>query len=316
MGKEYVIKTCIENLENILNSFPLQVASISKESWNKKESESKWSKKEVLGHLIDSGFNNLQRFIRVQYEETPHIAYNQNEWVKSQNWQALPIENVVQLWKVINQQILHIWKNFPENKVNAKINVSKEKTELYTFAEIMEDYIVHFHHHEKQIVSKMIIVIAAIGKNNELGKGNDLIWHLPADLKRFKKVTSGHHIVMGRNTFESIGKPLPNRTTIIITRNKDYSKEGCLTANSIEEALELSKKDTDVFIIGGAQIYKQALESNLVDKLDITLVHENFEADVYFPEINTLVWKEASREDFIADEKNKYDYSFVSYVKK
>ncbi|WP_435261379.1 dihydrofolate reductase [Tenacibaculum sp. nBUS_03] len=162
----------------------------------------------------------------------------------------------------------------------------------------------------------MITIIAAIGKNNELGKGNDLIWHLPADLKRFKKVTSGHHIIMGRNTFESIGKPLPNRTTIIITRNKAYTKEGCLIVNSIEEAIELSKNNSEVFIIGGAQIYKQALESNLVDKLDITLVHENFEADVYFPKIDSSVWKEVSREDFIADEKNKYDYSFVSYVKK
>lgn len=162
----------------------------------------------------------------------------------------------------------------------------------------------------------MITIIAAIGKNNELGKGNDLIWHLPADLKRFKKVTSGHHIIMGRNTFESIGKPLPNRTTIIITRNIAYTKEGCLIVNSIEEAIELSKNNSEVFIIGGAQIYKQAIESNLVDKLDITLVHENFEADVYFPKIDSSVWKEVSREDFIADEKNKYDYSFVSYVKK
>lgn len=160
----------------------------------------------------------------------------------------------------------------------------------------------------------MITLIAAIAKNNALGKDNDLIWHLPADLKRFKKVTSGHHILMGRNTFESIGKPLPNRTSVIITRNNDYFKDGCLIANSIEEAIELSKED-DAFIIGGAQIYKQALEKNLVDKLDITLVHHDFEADVFFPEIDTTIWKEVAREDFKADEKNKYDYSFVSYTK-
>ncbi|MGB1042873.1 MAG: dihydrofolate reductase [Tenacibaculum sp.] len=160
----------------------------------------------------------------------------------------------------------------------------------------------------------MITLIAAIAKNNALGKDNDLIWHLPADLKRFKKVTSGHHILMGRNTFESIGKPLPNRTSVIITRNNDYFKDGCLIANSIEEAIELSKED-DAFIIGGAQIYKQALEKNLVDKLDITLVHHDFEADVFFPEIDSEIWKETEREDFKADEKNKYDYSFVSYTK-
>jgi len=161
----------------------------------------------------------------------------------------------------------------------------------------------------------MITIIAAIAKNNALGKDNDLIWHLPADLKRFKKTTSGYHILMGRNTFESIGKPLPNRTSVIITRNNNYYKEGCLIANSIKEAIELAGKK-NAFIIGGAQIYKQALESNLVDVLDITIVHKEFEADVFFPKIDSSIWEEISREDFIADEKNKYDYSFVSYKKK
>ena len=161
----------------------------------------------------------------------------------------------------------------------------------------------------------MITVIAAIAKNNALGKDNDLIWYLPADLKRFKKVTTGHYILMGRNTFESIGKPLPNRTTIIITRNKNYSKEGCLTAGSIEEAVELAKEEAQVFIIGGAQIYKEIMAKDLADQLDITLVHSEFDADVYFPEIDAKVWKEAVREDFKADEKNDYDYSFISYQK-
>lgn len=162
----------------------------------------------------------------------------------------------------------------------------------------------------------MITIIAAIGKNYELGKNNDLIWHLPADLKRFKKVTSGHHILMGRNTFESIGKPLPNRTTIIITRNNTYFKDGCLIASSIEEAIELAKNDDEIFIIGGAQIYKQAIENNLVQRLDITIVHENFDADVFFPVIDKAIWKEVAREDFKADEKNKYDFSFVTYERK
>jgi dihydrofolate reductase len=161
----------------------------------------------------------------------------------------------------------------------------------------------------------MITIIAAIAKNNALGKDNDLIWHLPADLKRFKKTTSGYHILMGRNTFESIGKPLPNRTSVIITRNNNYYREGCLIASSIKEAIELAG-EKNAFIIGGAQIYKQALESNLVDVLDITIVHKEFEADVFFPKIDSSIWEEISREDFIADEKNKYDYSFVSYKKK
>ncbi|WP_165732159.1 dihydrofolate reductase [Polaribacter sp. 20A6] len=162
----------------------------------------------------------------------------------------------------------------------------------------------------------MITIIAAIAKNNALGKDNDLIWHLPADLKRFKKVTTGHHILMGRNTFESIGKPLPNRTTIIITRNKNYFKEGCLIANSIEEAIEMVENKDDVFIIGGAQIYKESIEKDLVDRLDITQVHHEFEADVFFPEIDLKTWKETAREDLEADEKNKFDFSFVRYSKK
>jgi len=161
-----------------------------------------------------------------------------------------------------------------------------------------------------------IIIIAAIAKNNTLGKNNDLIWHLPADLKRFKKVTTGHHILMGRNTFESIGKPLPNRTTVIITRNKRYKKEGCKVAYSIEKAIEIAKEDHDVFIIGGAQIYQQAIEKGLVDRLDITLVHQEFDGDVFFPEIDPKIWEEVARENFKADSKNKYAYSFVSYIRK
>ncbi len=161
----------------------------------------------------------------------------------------------------------------------------------------------------------MITIIAAIAKNNALGKDNDLIWHLPADLKRFKKVTSGHYIIMGRNTFESIGKPLPNRTTVIVTKNTDYVKEGCLIANSVEQALEMVEEDDQIFIIGGAQIYKYVMANNLADILDITLVHHEFEADVFFPEINSDVWDCIEREDFIADEKNEYDYSFLRFKK-
>ena len=162
----------------------------------------------------------------------------------------------------------------------------------------------------------MITLLAAIGSNYALGKNNDLIWHLPADLKRFKLRTSGHHIIMGRKTYESIGKPLPNRTSIIITRNPNYFVDGCLIANSIEEAIALVEEENELFIIGGAEIYKQALSSNLVTTLDLTIVHESFDADVFFPEINTKIWEEVSREDFKADAKNNYDYSFVTYKRK
>ena len=137
----------------------------------------------------------------------------------------------------------------------------------------------------------MITIIAAIGLNSELGKDNDLIWHLPADLRRFKKVTTGHTIIMGRNTFESIGKPLPNRRSIIITRNISYKKEGCDVVHSLEDAIKLVKDQKNAFIIGGAQIYKEAIEKKLVDQLDITKVHQNFDADVFFPTIDLASWK-------------------------
>ena len=154
-------------------------------------------------------------------------------------------------------------------------------------------------------------IIAAIGQNNELGKDNNLIWHLPADLKRFKQLTTGHHIIMGRKTFESIGIPLPNRTTVIITRDKNYKVNNCIVVNSLEEALEVAKKDPTPFIIGGAQIYNQALKK--AEKLEITYVHGEFEADVFFPKIDLTIWKEVHRELHKKEDKNKYDYSFVTY---
>src|SRR5210317_828975 len=106
----------------------------------------------------------------------------------------------------------------------------------------------------------MLTIIAAIATNKALGKNNDLIWHLPADLKRFKKVTLGHHVIMGRKTFESLGKPLPNRTTIIISRNPDYLAEGCIVVNSLPKAIKAASEDENPYILGGAEIYRQAME--------------------------------------------------------
>ena len=157
----------------------------------------------------------------------------------------------------------------------------------------------------------MLSIIAAIGKNNALGKNNQLIWHLPADLKRFKKVTTGHHVIMGRKTFESLGKPLPNRTTIIISRDKNYHVDGCITVNSLTEAIKAAQNDENPYILGGAEIYKQSMD--VVDILDLTLVHQAFDADVFFPEIDKNIWKETFRENHAKDEKNKFNFSFVKY---
>lgn len=151
MGKEYVEKY-INLLEEIIEEFPLKTESLSEEDFSRKESVNKWSKKEILGHLVDSALNNLQRYIRVQYQEVPHVVYHQNEWVTFQNWQELPSKEILTLWKVINKQIVHVWKNFSEEKINAAINVSKEKEEIYTFKEMIDDYVTHFNHHAKQIL--------------------------------------------------------------------------------------------------------------------------------------------------------------------
>jgi dihydrofolate reductase len=160
----------------------------------------------------------------------------------------------------------------------------------------------------------MTTIIAAIAANNALGKDNDLIWHLPADLIRFRKRTTGHYLLMGRNTYESIGRPLPNRTTVIITRNQEYNAPGCIIVHSMKAALEIAKNDTQPFVIGGAQIYEEAIL--FADQLDITEVHAEFEADVFFPKIDLQIWKEIKRETFSSDDKNPHRYSFVSYIRK
>ena len=161
----------------------------------------------------------------------------------------------------------------------------------------------------------MVTIIAAIGLNNALGKDNDLIWHLPADLKRFKKTTTGFPIIMGRKTYESIGRPLPNRTNIIVTRNADYHQDGCVVKSSLKDAIASVANEEHAFIIGGAQIYNQAIDQGLADRLDITLVQESFEADVYFPEFDKMEWELISREDFEKDEKNPHNYSFLQFKK-
>ncbi len=159
----------------------------------------------------------------------------------------------------------------------------------------------------------MIILIAAASQNNALGKNNDLIWHLPKDFKRFKALTTGHHIIMGRKTFESFPKPLPNRTHIIITRQKDYIAEGCIVVDNLKKAIDTCPTDQDVFIIGGGEIYSLAMP--LAHKIELTRVFENFEADTFFPEIDLNIWKLEQEEFHSRDENHKYDFSYQRYVR-
>ncbi|MFV8441643.1 dihydrofolate reductase [Flavobacterium sp. LB2P44] len=160
----------------------------------------------------------------------------------------------------------------------------------------------------------MIIMIAAVAENNALGKDNKLVWHLPNDFKRFKSLTTGHHIVMGRKTFESFPKPLPNRTHIIITRQKDYQAEGCIIVDNIEKAIQTCPKEEISFIIGGGEIYKLGLP--YTDKIEITRVHNNFEADAYFPEINEEEWKMVTSNFNEKDEKHLFDYTYQTFIRK
>lgn len=161
----------------------------------------------------------------------------------------------------------------------------------------------------------MITMIAAAGENNELGKDNGLLWHLPDDFKRFKQLTTGHYIIMGRKTFESFPKPLPNRTHLVITRNKDYKKDGAIVVHSMEEALKISEKDSQAFIIGGGEIYKMGLP--VADKIELTRVHGTFDdADTFFPEFSKQQWKLISEVEHGKDEKHKYSFTYETWVKK
>lgn len=163
----------------------------------------------------------------------------------------------------------------------------------------------------------MVIIIAAVSKNNVLGKENKLLWHLPKDFKFFKETTLGHPIIMGRKTFESLPGILPGRTHIVITRDKTFSKENIKVANSIEEAIKIGlSENEEVFICGGGQIYKEALEKNLADKILLTEVDTEIDGDALFPIFNKQDWEITKKECHQRDEKHNFDFCFVEYVKK
>ncbi|RZK11283.1 MAG: dihydrofolate reductase [Flavobacterium sp.] len=160
----------------------------------------------------------------------------------------------------------------------------------------------------------MTIMIAAAAENNALGKDNEMVWHLPDDFKRFKQLTTGHHIIMGRKTFESFPKPLPNRTHIVITRQKDYNPENCIVVDSMKEALEKAPKDQDIYVIGGGEIYSLGLP--YADKIELTRVHSEFDADAFFPELNLDEWKLEKEEFHPKDEKHNFDFTFQTFIRK
>ncbi|WP_368503379.1 dihydrofolate reductase [Alkalihalophilus sp. As8PL] len=160
----------------------------------------------------------------------------------------------------------------------------------------------------------MIAYIVAMDKERTIGRDNDLPWHLPADLAHFKRVTSGHTIVMGRKTYESIGRPLPKRRNVILTRNTAYTADGCDVVHQVADVVKLAKEEDECFVIGGAELF--TLFWDEVDRLYVTHIDETFDGDTFFPEIQEEEWKLLSADEGIVDEKNRYPHTFCVYERK
>lgn len=206
-------------------------------------------------------------------------------------------------------------KNWEEKQLNNLVDKQKKRiAELQL--QVDKDYPISTEKKKTIITSKKseITLIVAAGENDAIGKDNQLIWHLSNDLKRFKELTNGHHIIMGRKTFESFKKPLPNRTHIVITNQENYNvPSGVIVVNNLEDAFDAARSDNQPFVIGGGEIYKQAMP--FADKIELTRVHENFDADTFFPKIDTTIWKETSNTYHDKDEIHQHAFSFITYVR-
>ena len=207
-------------------------------------------------------------------------------------------------------------KNWEEKQLNNLVTKQKARIEKLQ-QQVEKEYPLSIEKKSPITISKNseVTLIVAAGENNSIGKDNDLIWHLSDDLKRFKSLTDGHHIIMGRKTFESFPKPLPNRTHIVITRQDNYKvPDGVIVVNNLEDAFDAAKSDKQPFIIGGGEIYKQAMP--FANKIELTRVHESFEnADTFFPEIDKSTWKETNKTFHDKDEKHQFAFSFITYLR-
>ena len=161
-----------------------------------------------------------------------------------------------------------------------------------------------------------IAIIAAMAHGRVIGSGNRMPWHLPADLRHFKRTTMGHHLIIGRRTWEEVGKPLPGRTMVVVSRSRRFAPEGAQVARSVEQALELAAADDEPFIGGGAQIYRTGLARDLVGRIYLTRIHADVEGDTVFPEIDLDDWEMVSEEHHEADERNEFPYSFLVYERR
>ncbi|MDA7779307.1 dihydrofolate reductase [Flavobacteriaceae bacterium] len=212
---------------------------------------------------------------------------------------------------VTNKFMGKMWeKNQMKKLVNKQqIKIAEIKTEIEKEARIIAESQLFSQNSSKNTVT----LIAAASENNIIGKDNKLIWRLSDDLKHFKELTKGHFVIMGRKTFESMPKALPNRTNVIITRKTDYKAENAIVVNSLEKALKVAESDNQPFVIGGGEIYKLSME--IADRIELTRVHTSIEGDTSFPEIDLEKWQEVKNEKRLKNEKNEYDFSFLRYDK-
>jgi len=202
------------------------------------------------------------------------------------------------------------WEQQQLNKLVAKQQARIEKLKQELPKDIASAQKKEIPHVPKQ---ELTIIVAA-AENDAIGKHNRLIWHISDDLKRFKSLTSGHHIIMGRKTFESFPKPLPNRTHVVITRNSNYEvPKGVVVVHSLEDAIKVCANDPQPFVIGGGEIYRQAIL--VADKIELTRVHEAFPADTFFPKIDASIWKETHSVFHKKDDKNEFDFTFLTYIR-
>jgi len=217
------------------------------------------------------------------------------------------------IYHVFNVFVTHkfMGKEWEQRQLNTL--VAKQKTRIAELrAKVEKDHPLNDGTTKKKNAHKGLTLIAAAGENNGIGKDNQLIWHLSDDLKRFKNLTKGHCIIMGRKTFESFKEPLPNRTHIVITRQKRYKvPDGVVVVDNLEDALDASKNDEQPFIIGGGEIYKLAMP--FADKIELTRVHATFDADTFFPIINPSTWKETNKIFHNKDAQHDYAFSFLTY---
>ena len=231
-------------------------------------------------------------------------------------WLVLLVYHFINVF-VFNKFMGKEWEQKQLNKLveKQKIRIEKIKSELKKEAPHIAESEVYNEELKTKNKTSELTIIAAAGENDAIGKDNQLVWNLSDDLQRFKDLTSGHHIIMGRKTFESFPKPLPNRTHVVISRQDDYDvPEGVFKVNSLEEAIEIAKNDSQPFIIGGGEIYKQAMK--YADKIELTRVHEEFEADTFFPKIDSKIWKEVNNTFHKKDADHAYDFSYLTYVRK